>query len=399
MKDRYSITSNSDSSSIFNATFIQLFIIQILSMMTFYSLFVIIGPYAVHTYHVSTTIAGLITGMTIISTMVARFSAGIMTAKFSAKKLTILSMIILVPILLAYQYEGGIIYLLIIRFIQGLAVGLTGTVTNTAVINVIPLARRAEGIAYFSLATILGTAFGPFLALLIEQHYSYTILFWLEFITGVVALIASFLIDAKKVTIKATSTNKKFNLKTLIEPKVLGISLTLGFVTFGYAALQSELYFYASDLNLVTFASYFFLVYALAILVSRPLVGRLMDNKNENYVVYPALIILAIGLFIFGKMSNGWMMLLAAILIGFGFGNFQSAVQSTTTQMVPADRLTQTTATYFICYEFSLGFGPSIIGFIQPMLGYQNLFIVMAVIALIGIILYYFIHGRKVSTH
>lgn len=399
MKDRYSITSNSDSSSIFNATFIQLFIIQILSMMTFYSLFVIIGPYAVHTYHVSTTVAGLITGMTIIGTMVARFSAGIMTAKFSAKKLTILSMIILVPILLAYQYEGGIIYLLIIRFIQGLAVGLTGTVTNTAVINVIPLARRAEGIAYFSLATILGTAFGPFLALLIEQHYSYTILFWLEFITGVVALIASFLIDAKKVTIKATSTNNKFNLKTLIEPKVLGISLTLGFVTFGYAALQSELDFYASDLNLVTFASYFFLVYALAILVSRPLVGRLMDNKNENYVVYPALIILAIGLFILGKMSNGWMMLLAAILIGFGFGNFQSAVQSTTTQMVPADLLTQTTATYFICYEFSLGFGPSIIGFIQPMLGYQNLFIVMAVIALIGIILYYFIHGRKVSVH
>lgn len=399
MKDRYSITSNSDSSSIFNATFIQLFIIQILSMMTFYSLFVIIGPYAVHTYHVSTTVAGLITGMTIIGTMVARFSAGIMTSKFSAKKLTILSMIILVPILLAYQYEGGIIYLLIIRFIQGLAVGLTGTVTNTAVINVIPLARRAEGIAYFSLATILGTAFGPFLALLIEQHYSYTILFWLEFITGVVALMASFLIDAKKVTIKATSTNNKFNLKTLIEPKVLGISLTLGFVTFGYAALQSELDFYASDLNLVTFASYFFLVYALAILVSRPLVGRLMDNKNENYVVYPALIILAIGLFILGKMSNGWMMLLAAILIGFGFGNFQSAVQSTTTQMVPADRLTQTTATYFICYEFSLGFGPSIIGFIQPMLGYQNLFIVMAVIALIGIILYYFIHGRKVSVH
>ena len=399
MKDRYSITSNSDSSSIFNATFIQLFIIQILSMMTFYSLFVIIGPYAVHTYHVSTTVAGLITGMTIIGTMVARFSAGIMTSKFSAKKLTILSMIILVPILLAYQYEGGITYLLIIRFIQGLAVGLTGTVTNTAVINVIPLARRAEGIAYFSLATILGTAFGPFLALLIEQHYSYTILFWLEFITGVVALIASFLIDAKKVTIKATSTNNKFNLKTLIEPKVLGISLTLGFVTFGYAALQSELDFYASDLNLVTFASYFFLVYALAILVSRPLVGRLMDNKNENYVVYPALIILAIGLFILGKMSNGWMMLLAAILIGFGFGNFQSAVQSTTTQMVPADRLTQTTATYFICYEFSLGFGPSIIGFIQPMLGYQNLFIVMAVIALIGIILYYFIHGRKVSAH
>ena len=39
------------------------------------------------------------------------------------------------------------------------------------------------------------------------------------------------------------------------------------------------------------------------------------------------------------------------------------------------------------------------IGFVQPFLGYQNLFIVMAVIALIGIVLYYFIHGRKVSVH
>src|SRR5699024_12597179 len=112
--------------------------------------------------------------------------------------------------------------------------------------------------------------------------------------------------------------------------------------------------FYASDLNLVTFASYFFLVYALAILVSRPVVGRLMDKKNENYVVYPALVILAIGLFILGKMSNGWLMLLAAILIGFGFANTQSAIHATTTQMVTAERLTQTTATYFICSEVAL---------------------------------------------
>lgn len=380
-----------------NATFIQLFIIQILSMMTFYSLFVIIGPYSVHTYHVSTTMAGLITGMTIIGTMVARFASGIMTAKFSAKTLTIMSMVILVPILLAYQYQGGIAFLLLIRFIQGLAVGLTGTVTNTAVINVIPTARRAEGIAYFSLATILGTAFGPFFALLIEQHASYTVLFWIEFVVGVIALIAAILIDPKKVVINATPTKQKFSLQTLIEPKVLGISLTLGFVTFGYAAIQSELDFYASDLNLTTFASYFFLVYAFAVLISRPVVGRLMDNKNENYVIYPALVILTIGLLFLAKMSNGWMMMIAAILIGFGFGNFQSAVQSTTTQMVPADRLTQTTATYFICYEFSLGFGSSIIGFVQPMLGYQNLFIIMAVIAVIGIVLYYFIHGRKVS--
>ncbi|MBD9095895.1 MAG: MFS transporter, partial [Weissella confusa] len=160
------MTSQKSNSRIFNATFIQLFVIQILSMVTFYSLFVIIGPYTVATYHVSNAMAGLVTGMTIIGTMIARFSAGILTTKFSARQLTIISMAILVPVLLAYQLQGGLIYLLVVRFIQVLSVGITGTVTNTAVINVIPTERRAEGIAYFSLATILGTAFGPFLALL-----------------------------------------------------------------------------------------------------------------------------------------------------------------------------------------------------------------------------------------
>ena len=145
------ITSQKSNSRIFNATFIQLFVIQILSMVTFYSLFVIIGPYTVATYHVSNAMAGLVTGMTIIGTMIARFSAGILTTKFSARQLTIISMAILVPVLLAYQLQGGLIYLLVVRFIQGLSVGITGTVTNTAVINVIPTERRAEGIAYFSL--------------------------------------------------------------------------------------------------------------------------------------------------------------------------------------------------------------------------------------------------------
>ncbi|WP_253247194.1 MFS transporter [Weissella confusa] len=395
------ITSQKSNSRIFNATFIQLFVIQILSMVTFYSLFVIIGPYTVATYHVSNAMAGLVTGMTIIGTMIARFSAGILTTKFSARQLTIISMAILVPVLLAYQLQGGLIYLLVVRFIQGLSVGITGTVTNTAVINVIPTERRAEGIAYFSLTTILGTAFGPFLALLITQHASYSTLFWLEFLTGLIALIASLFVKSDKVYIEtkpvAKQANQRFDIRTLMEPRVLPISLTLGFVTIGYAALQADLDFFASQLHLVTFASYFFLVYAFVILLSRPLVGRLMDRKNENYVIYPSLVILAIGLLLLATMVNGWMMLLAAIFIGVGFGNFQSAVQSTTSQMIPADRLTQATATYFIAYEASLGFGPSIIGLFEPYLGYRHLFMVMVAVTVIGLVVYHLVHGRRVK--
>ena len=77
------ITSSSDSSSIFNATFIQLFIAQILSMMTIVCLSSLVPIRLIPI--MLTTMAGLITGMTLLVPWFARFSAGIMTAKFRAK--------------------------------------------------------------------------------------------------------------------------------------------------------------------------------------------------------------------------------------------------------------------------------------------------------------------------
>ena len=91
------------------------------------------------------------------------------------------------------------------------------------------------------------------MALLITQHASYSTLFWLEFLTGLIALIASLFVKSDKVYIEtkpvAKQANQRFDIRTLMEPRVLPISLTLGFVTIGYAALQADLDFFASQLH------------------------------------------------------------------------------------------------------------------------------------------------------
>lgn len=383
---------------LFNRPFTQLFLIQLLSMVTFYSLFVAISPYAVATYHVSTATAGSVAGMTIIGTMIARIFSGLITQHLTAKQMTILSMAILLPSLLAYQLELGIGYLLFVRFWQGIAVGFTGTVTNTAVVRVIPEARRSEGIAYFSLATILGTAFGPFLALLITQYVSYHILFWLEAVIALIALFFSFMLDGDKIAIDRGHVDAKTSIfSQLLEPRVFPIALTMAFVALGYAALQGDLAFFACSLHLVTFASYFFLVYAFVILLSRPFMGRLMDQHNENFVIYPTLLATALGLFAIARMHSGWGMLLGAVLVGLGFGNFQSAIQATVTKVVASDRLAQATSTYFIFFDMALGFGPYLLGLVVPTLGYRGLFTMVALFAIIGLPLYYLVHGRHIQ--
>lgn len=170
-------------------------------------------------------------GMMIIGTMIARIFSGLITQHLTAKQMTILSMAILLPSLLAYQLELGIWYLLFVRFWQGIAAGFTGTVTNTAVARVIPESRLSEGIAYFSLATILGTAFGPFLALLITQYVSYHILFWLEAVIALIALVFSFMLDGDKIAIDRGHANVKTSIfSQLLEPRVFPIAVCFIFL-------------------------------------------------------------------------------------------------------------------------------------------------------------------------
>src|SRR5699024_12772637 len=83
----------------------------------------------------------------------------------------------------------------------------------------------------------------------------------------------------------------------------------------------------------------FFLVYAVVILVTRPFTGKLMDVKGANSIAYPGIIIAAIGMFILSQATTSFVLLLAAVLIGLGYGNYQSCTQAVAIKVTPIDRM------------------------------------------------------------
>jgi MFS family permease len=308
----------------------------------------------------------------------------------------------MIPTMAAYLIVPNIPILLLLRFINGISIGLIGTVTNTAVVLLFPIDRKAEGISYFSMSTILATAVGPFFGLLLSQTVSYETVFVIEIVLTVLATVAAITIDGEHVKFPKPKhpeghPHKKLSISNFLEPKAFGIAFLLLFVGLTYAALQGDLAFFMKSIGLAKVSSYFFLVYAFVILLTRPITGRLMDSKNENFIVYPSLILLAIGMFVLSVMHTGWLIVVAALLIGAGFGNFQSTTQSTITKVADPHRLGQATSTYFIFFDVALGFGPYLLGAIVPMLGYRHLFLAMSFVAIIGIGFYYLVHGRKVG--
>jgi len=153
--------------------------------------------------------------------------------------------------------------------------------------------------------------------------------------------------------------------------------------------------FYAIEQDLIKAASVFFLVYTISVLVSRPFTGRLLDLKGANYVMYPAFVLLAAGLVVLGSATSSLSFLIAASLIGFGFGNIQSCTQAISVKITPRERMGMATSTFFIFLDAGLGFGPYILGFVLGIVSFSQMYLSLGFVAFVTIGLYYAVYGRN----
>jgi MFS family permease len=136
-------------------------------------------------------------------------------------------------------------------------------------------------------------------------------------------------------------------------------------------------------------------VYAAMLFVARPLAGKLMDRRGENIVTYPAMLLFAVSFLFLAWAHSGWVLLLAAVLLAFGFGTLYPGMQMIVTKVSPPHRLGLALSTFFICLDAGTGVGGYIIGFIAEWFGFQTTFLMLAAVVLCVIPVYYYVHGRK----
>lgn len=120
-----------------------------------------------------------------------------------------------------------------------------------------------------------------------------------------------------------------------------------------------------------------------------------MDLKGANFVMYPAFAIFAAGLFLLSVTSSSTGLLVAGALIGLGFGNMQSTTQAVAVKLTPPHRMGLATSTFFISMDAGLGFGPYLLGFVIPLIGYSSLYGILGFAVLATAVLYYLMHGKK----
>ena len=375
-------------------------VINLLVFLIYYLLMVIIAVVAKDELHASASEAGLAVGIYIIGTVVARIFAGRFVGTLGCRRVLYGGLFIYLISTILYFYIPNLLVLDTIRFVNGFAYGVTSTATSTIVATVIPKTRRGEGINYYGLSLSLAAAIGPFLGILMLSITNFTFIVAFCVALVILCIIGAFLLKFEEPTFSAevVEEEKGTRISDFLEPRVNSISLGSILVGLSYSGILGFMASYTREVNLVEAGTLFFVVYAIVITLTRPVLGIVFDRHGENCVMYPSYVCLAIGIVLLSQATASWMVLLSAVFNKKKKKKKKSNGQAVVIKMVPVHRIGVATSTYFIALDLGLGVGPYILGAWKETVGFTGMFSTTAVIALVALVCYFLFYGRLVGT-
>src|SRR5699024_2585265 len=133
---------------IWSKSFISLALTQFLLFSVFYALLTTLPIYVIAQLGESESKAGLVVTFMLLSAIIIRpFSAKIIDV-FGKRTILIVSVLVFLLTTIAYLFAHHFIALSIIRFIHGISFGTLTTVTGAIAADIVPPARRGEGMGY-----------------------------------------------------------------------------------------------------------------------------------------------------------------------------------------------------------------------------------------------------------
>ncbi len=358
----------------------------------FYILLVTLPIYAIDQVDSTNAEAGLLTTVFLVSAIIIRPIAGYWLEKFGKKNVLVTALVLFALPSIFYFVPETITGLLILRFIHGIGFGMATTATGAIVADIVPNSRRGEGMGYFILSVNIAMVLGPFIGLTVMSQWNTTVLFLICIFSAFIALLSGFGITIARP--KTVESGYSFRKTDLFEASAVPISLIGGFYGFIYASILSFVSVYANQIGLMDVSNLFFVVYAAILLLSRPITGKWYDLYGENWIIYPSLILYGIGMFVLGTLDSAFLFIVAAALIGIGWGTASPSFQTIAVQNAAPNRRGMATATYLSIFDFGIGIGSFVVGFALNEISFQTIYQTESIIIFVGILIYYLIYGR-----
>ena len=280
----------------------------------------------------------------------------------------------------------------VLRGLHGGIFALGTTVMAALAVVVLPASRKGEGINMFAVFSNIAMVLGPAVGLYALQAYGSSALYiFLTIMTALAFILSNVIRLPKELAKPKQKSSKGWSISQFIEKRSLPWALMGLFIGFTYSGVLVFIPIELNSMGAGVWGSVFFALFALMIIISRPLVGKVYARYGSRFVIYPGVGLFIVGLAILGVVSTPVGIICTAPLLGLGYGAAQPAFQALAVQSAPIERAGVSTATYFLALDIAVGAGSVILALIANALGYQSLYQITSLIMIIALALYHFV--------
>ena len=327
-----------------------------------------------------------------IGTILCRPFAGRLIDGLDKRIILLISSVLFFIIMGLFNLTTSLQTIFVLRGLHGAIFALGTTVMAALAVVVLPASRKGEGINMFAVFSNIAMVLGPAVGLYALQAYGSSALY--IFLTGMtaLALILSNIIRLPKELAKPKQKSSKgWHISQFIEKRSLPWALMGLFIGFTYSGVLVFIPIELNSMGAGVWGSVFFALFALMIIISRPLVGKVYARFGSKFVIYPGVALFILGLSALGIVTTPIGIICTAPLLGLGYGAAQPAFQALAVQSAPIERAGVSTATYFLALDIAVGAGSVVLALIANALGYQYLYQITALIMVVALALYHFV--------
>lgn len=373
----------STDNGIFNKDFTLLFIINFASHAGLQMFASVMSKYAV-SLGSPDSLLGLIVSAYAFMIFATSLFSGSFIDRINKKTLLMVAMIGQCFAVLGYAFLAGSMPVLIaLRLLHGLFSGLTMNVTMAMVAFALPKSKLGMGMGIYGLGQTIAMAVGPFIGIFLVDNVGFQNMFLIAFVLVTIAALLTIFVTSIPTLRQET---KKIRLNDLILDRKIPVALLGFFNNTAYSSITAYLVLHA-DQRGVADIGFFFTVYSVVLLASRPLLGKISDRFALKTVIYPTSLISVAALLLCANASNIWMFLGSAVLMAIGFGGSQPVIQAACIRDVSPEKRGAASATFMLGQSLGFIVGPMLGGALAASVGYGNMYAFMAGVAFLSLLL------------
>lgn len=340
-------------------------------------------------------LAGIITGSMSIVSIFLRPIAGNLVDLYSKYCLSLIGGILILIGVSGYWLVNTSGLLILFRLINGTGFVLATICMTTWLAFLVPRRFVGEAMGFYGLMNALAMAVAPLIAINSYKVIGYRYSMMIASLAAVIMLIM-----IKFVKNHAIPQNK-LSLKNIkhiriIQKDTIPVALLMLFFSIPYFATQADLVEYVAMRKLSVSVGYFFLIYALSLLIIRIWLKRFFDTIAFGFWFWLSLIAMIIFLISMAFMKNNFIMLIAAVALSIGYGLIYSINQTTALLLSPLDQQGLASSTVYLGLDLGMASAPILGGIIASTIPHFYFYPIMLIMVPFVLVIY-FIYRKKLN--